>query len=126
MVGATIMEVPQVVETPINIDRLELFLQDYDPILKFQLVHGLRYGFDVGHRGILLNNLDVGNMTSCFENPEVVNEHLQSEIEAGRIAGPFDEPPFQNFQINRIGLVKKKEKNKFRMIYDLSHPKKTQ
>ena len=52
------------------------------------------------------------------------NEHLQSEIEAGRIPGHLDEPPFKNFQINSMGLVKKKEKNKFRMIYDLSHPKK--
>ena len=66
MVGATIMEVPQVVETPINIDRLELFLHDYDPILRFQLVHGFRYGFDVGHRGILLNNLDEGNNDFMF------------------------------------------------------------
>ena len=49
---------------------------------------------------------------------------MQSEIEAGRIPGHLDELPFKNFQINSMGLVKKKEKNKFRMIYDLSHPKK--
>ena len=39
------------------------------------------------------------------------------------MAGPFDTPPFQNFLISPIGLVPKKNSDKFRTIFHLSYPK---
>ena len=39
------------------------------------------------------------------------------------MAGPFDTTPFQNFQVSPIGLVRKKNSNKFRTIFHLSYPK---
>ncbi len=39
------------------------------------------------------------------------------------MAGPFDTPPFENFQVSLIGLVAKKNSNKFRTIFHLSYPK---
>jgi hypothetical protein len=42
---------------------------------------------------------------------------------ARRVAGPFDAPPFDNFVVSPLGLVPKKESNKFRLIHDLSYPK---
>ncbi len=39
------------------------------------------------------------------------------------MAGPFDSPPFQNFQVSPIGLVPKKNSTKFRTIFHLSYPK---
>ena len=84
---------------------------------------GFTRGFDVGHRGPVLCNTDIKNMTSCFDNPEVVSEYLHKEVSDGRMAGPFKSLPFPKFQLNKIGLVEKKTPGKFRMIYDLSSPK---
>ena len=41
----------------------------------------------------------------------------------GRIAGPFQQIPFTNFQASPLGLVPKHEIGKFRLIHDLSFPK---
>ena len=37
--------------------------------------------------------------------------------------GPFDKPPFPNFQVSSIGLVPKKHPGQFRTILHLSYPK---
>ena len=39
------------------------------------------------------------------------------------MAGPFTSPPLQHFRTSPIGVVPKKEPNKFRMITDLSSPR---
>ena len=44
-------------------------------------------------------------------------------IQKGRVKGPFDKPPFQNFMCSLLGLVPKKEEGSFRLIHDLSFPK---
>ena len=41
----------------------------------------------------------------------------------GRIAGPFQQVPFPNFQASPLGLVPKHEIGKFMLIHDLSFPK---
>ena len=43
------------------------------------------------------------------------------QVEAGRIAGPFNEQPFENMRISPFGLVVKKD-NSYRMIHHLSYP----
>ena len=44
---------------------------------------------------------------------------LGTEVLAGRMAGPFPEPPFP-LRVHPLGLVEKNEPNSFRPIYDLS------
>ena len=61
-------------------------------------------------------------MASCSDFPDKVSDHIQKELEAGRIAGPFQTPPFLNFQCSPVGLIEKKEVGKYRMIQHLSHP----
>ncbi|XP_066450415.1 hatching enzyme 1.2-like [Eleutherodactylus coqui] len=39
------------------------------------------------------------------------------------MAGPFKEPPVQDFVVLPLGVVPKKEPNKFRLIHHLSYPK---
>ena len=41
---------------------------------------------------------------------------------SGRIIGPFDTPPFENFRISPLGLVPKKAPGEFRLIHHLSFP----
>nr|XP_006812762.1 PREDICTED: uncharacterized protein LOC100370892 [Saccoglossus kowalevskii] len=47
---------------------------------------------------------------------------LQTEVQAGRVAGPFQAPPFNNLRISPLGLVPPKQPNKFRLIHHLSCP----
>lgn len=54
---------------------------------------------------------------------EIVKNKIKAEIDAGRILGPFDSHPFQNFRLSPLGLVPKKEPNSFRLIHNLSFPK---
>ncbi|XP_044134386.1 uncharacterized protein LOC122945814 isoform X1 [Bufo gargarizans] len=65
----------------------------------------------------------VENALSVKQNIDIVKEKIESEILAGRIAGPFDSPPFLNFRISPLALVPKKEPNSFRLIHNLSYPK---
>ena len=41
---------------------------------------------------------------------------------SGRIIGPFDTPPFENFRISPLGLVPKKTPGEFRLIHHFSFP----
>ena len=54
--------------------------------------------------------------------PEIVSAKLQKELSLGRMAGPFDSSPFDDFAISPIGLVPKKTQGAFRMIHHLSYP----
>jgi len=52
----------------------------------------------------------------------IIFEKLQSELEQGRIVGPFADKPFPNLFISPIYAVPKKAPGKYRIIHDLSHP----
>ena len=108
---------------PIDASRLERLLYDYDSVLKDELIRGFTSGFDVGFRGSVLSNTDVTNMSSCFDYPQVVSDYLKTEVEEGRMCGPFSSLPFCSFQLNKIGVVEKRTPGKFRIICDLSSPK---
>ena len=46
-----------------------------------------------------------------MDNPTRVNDKLSKELEAGKIAGPFDAPPFETFRVSpldSLGIVLKK------------------
>lgn len=62
------------------------------------------------------------NLASVLLRPEVVAEKLAKEVSLGRMAGPFQFAPLPNLRVSPLGLVPKKEPNKFRLIHHLSHP----
>ena len=109
--------------TPVNVAKLEEYLVNYDACGRAQLVLGFSKGFDVGFRGYPSNNKDINNLKSTREHPDIVSAAISTELAEGRMAGPFSEPPFPNFQVSPIGLVPKKTPNSFRFIVDLSSPK---
>ena len=45
------------------------------------------------------------------------------EVQKGRYAGPFEEPPFPNFIQSPIGLVPKDQGKDTRLIFHLSYPR---
>ena len=93
--------------TPVVVDRLAFWLRGYDEDKAQFLIDGFSKGFRVGFQGSC-NNTVPPNLKSAHEMPDVVTEHIQKELHAGRIAGPFKIPPFKHFQCSPIGLVEKK------------------
>ena len=63
------------------------------------------------------------NHQSALQAATIVEQKLRHEISLGRVAGPFQEIPFPNFQSSPLGLVPKHDPGKFRLIHDLSFPK---
>jgi hypothetical protein len=57
------------------------------------------------------------NLQSALLRPGIVAEKIQTELAAGRFAGPFDHPLLPKFQVSPLGLCPKKEPNKLRMIH---------
>ena len=108
--------------TPVKISPLLAGLEKYDPILKAKLKLGFVNGFDLGFRGHCNSDSQVKNLKSAESHPKIVEEYISAEKAKGRLIGPFSYPPFSNFQINPIGVVPKKDTDKFRIINDLSSP----
>ena len=116
-------KVPPPLPTPINVPSLVKALhvhpnQEFVSDLRNNLTNGARIGF-TGSR----TKRFAKNLPTAFEHPEIVSENLANEVRLGRTAGPFDIPPFKNFQVSPIGLVPKKHSNKYRTIFHLSFPK---
>ena len=107
--------------TPVRIDRLTSVLRDYDPLLTNFLIQGFSYGFHI-HYSNLRSSFESPNLLSANDQPNIVTDKLHKEIEAGRVAGPFSAPPFDNFVVSPLGIVPKKAPNEFRLIQHLSYP----
>ena len=107
--------------TPVLVEQFKRELQGYDSSLAEYLTSGFENGFSLCSDAPRVN-LICKNLKSAIENPMIVSEKISKEISAGRVAGPFAEPPFENFRTSPIGLVPKKEPGEFRMIHHLSYP----
>ena len=101
--------------SPIKLAALIPLLNVY-PLIK--AAHTLREGFSKGfrlgfegHRG----PRDADNLLSVQRDPPTVLNKLQKEVNLGRMAGPFVEPPFTDLFISPIGLVPKSDPGKFRL-----------
>lgn len=57
---------------------------------------------------------------SLLKTPDIVRLKIQCEIDAGRVAGPFDNRPIATLRVSPLGLVPKKEPGEFRLIHLLS------
>ena len=109
--------------SPIRPDQLEYHLKQCSyPADKTKfLVEGFQFGFHLGHTANA-EDITAPNSKKANELPEVILEKLNTEIAAGRIAGPFNSPPFQPFQASPLNVREKKEPGKYRLLHDLSYP----
>jgi len=96
-----------------------------DAAVVAKLYRGFTEGFRIGYTGPRRFRT-CKNLTSAVQQPDVAYKNIMMEVEAGRLLGPFNLPPFKNLQCSPIGVVEKKysENNvkKFRTIYHLSYP----
>lgn len=87
------------------------------------LLGGIKQGFRVGFNPCQLLQPTEENMSSAAINPTPVTEYLQTELAAGRVLGPFQQPQAAGIQISRFGVIpKKRQPGKWRLILDLSYP----
>ena len=91
--------------TPLRPFILERELRNYpDRVFVRQLIDNLRQGCTIGYTGPQFTYL-APNLQSASQQPEVIDATLRDECEAGRILGPFDQPPLLNFRTSDLGLV---------------------
>ena len=110
--------------TPIDVPKLDRLLSGYGEMEKRRLVDGFTRGFTIPST-ISSDPCKFGytNHKTVLSNMSVVQDKLDKELRLGRIAGPFVDPPFENFIVSPLGLVPKKNPGEFRLIHDLSFPK---
>ena len=53
---------------------------------------------------------------------DIVAFEFRKEVELGRVAEPFDTPPFPEFHCSPVRLEPKKSPGEYRFIHNLSHP----
>ena len=107
--------------SPINIVSLRKELDGYDPQKASAILGGFTLGFPLHYSGLHLPS-DSKNLKSALQQPDIVRQKIQTEIAAGRVAGPFLHRPISTLRISPLGLVPKKEPNQFRLIHHLSYP----
>ena len=109
--------------TPVNVKQLEEALSDHpDHVFVARLCNYFKHGAEIGYTGPRVPRFS-RNLPTALAQPEIVAANLANEVSLGRVAGPFPNPPFPNFQVSPIGLVPKKHSEKFRTIFHLSFPK---
>ena len=105
--------------TPIKVHILKELIRGYEK--SYYLVQGFSEGFKMGVEGNFQSH-SFHNHLSVLNDPQAAIKKLQQELDAGRIAGPFNSTPLPKFVISHLGLIPKKEAGEFRLIHDLSFP----
>ena len=107
--------------TPLNVECYAELLNEvnYDRKETEFLLDSVRNGFDIGYEGPTDRCSRSENIPLSVGTEEDIWGKLMKEIKAERVAGPFDEIPFNSYIQSPVGLVPKAG-NKTRMIFHLS------
>lgn len=62
------------------------------------------------------------NLKSAEEQPNIVDQCIKKELEAGKIEGAFEHVHFETRQMSPVGVVPIKEPDNVRIIHHLSFP----
>ncbi|KAG9087292.1 hypothetical protein FRC06_002607 [Ceratobasidium sp. 370] len=88
---------------------------------------GLRNGFDIGAAGLATETYIPENHKSAWDRPSVIQEHIDTEVAAGRYTGPFTQSTLHSligpFRTTPLGVTEKPSTpGKFWVIQDFSYP----
>ena len=113
-----------VVSTPLSLPAWKRKLEKHpDQDYVKYILSGIEYGFRIGVDVTREFKSATQNMLSAKQNPQVIEEYLQSEVGKGNILGPFAPGSAPLVHINRFGVIPKKyQPGKWRIITDLSYP----
>ena len=84
------------------------------------LIKGFSEGFDIGYAGPMDRQSTAKNIPFTVGDKYDMWNKIMREVQAKRVAGPFEEIPYQNFIQSPIGLVPKSG-NCTRLIFHLSY-----
>lgn len=108
-------------KSPIDVKKLSQLLMEYPNNSASKIIdEGFKYGFPIHYSGPR-TPVDCQNLKSVHELPIKTRDKIQSEIDLGRISGPYNKRPISNLRCSPIGLVPKKTGG-FRLITHLSFP----
>jgi hypothetical protein len=106
----------------LDIDFWEANLPNiYDDKTCCALLTGLKSGVRVG-RGPAVGLVENPNWPSVNGVEDQITAIIESDLAAGRLYGPFPEPPFTDCVISPLGAIPKRNSDKIRVIHDLSFP----
>ena len=111
--------------TPINVDLLILYLLSHpNQTFASYICTGLSNGFHIGFdRSSTRLQSASRNHPSSLANPSVVENHIATEVSAGRLVGPIADPLTSLIHVSSLGLVPKSHQvDRWRIIIDLSFP----
>ena len=108
--------------TPIKPDKLRNYLDGYDTQLKQYILNGFMEGFTLHCNRPAIFAAAKRNSTIAQKNPDAVDQKINKELQLGHIAGPFEDPPFPQFQISPLSLRPKPDNSGWRLLHDLSYP----
>ena len=95
----------------VNIKLFSLLLCSHpNRILVQYVLQGLKYGFDIGFKGVS-HITRPKNLLSATENEVELDNAILKEVTRGHTSGPFINPPFNNLHCSPIGAVVKKRQN---------------
>ena len=97
-------------------------LEGYDFHKQAFLIDGFKYGFHL-FSVCQSRSYESPNLLSATQQQQVVDQKVAKELEAHRLAGPFDSPPLPVFRVSPLGIVPKKTPGEFCMIHHLSFPR---
>ena len=96
----------------------------YDIKKRKYLVRGFKDGFSLNYQGPLKQcKQSAANLKLRVGTKLELWNKVMNEVELGRYAGPFEDPPFPYYVQSPIGLVPKDKGKKTRLIFHLSYPK---
>lgn len=93
-------------------------------IIATELKDGFTHGFRLNYTGPR-EHRESPNLVSASEHKQELLKKVQSEIDLGRIVGPFDRLPLPNLQVSPIGVVPKSDGISWRLITHLSFPRES-
>ena len=87
------------------------------------IVQGIKEGFRIGFNYQTHHCFPAkSNLLSARQHPEVIRDYLLRECSIGRVVGPLNSHLIPFLQVNRLGVVPKKDSGHWRLILDLSAP----
>lgn len=120
---------PRRISSPLLPDSWETELRRHGLLEEFgDVPPGLRQGFRIGVAGPVSHTYTPPNHSSALDRPEIVQDHINSELRAGRYTGPFSKVELESligpFRTAPLGVVgKPSSPGKFRIIQDFSFPR---
>ena len=108
--------------TPVKVDKFVAMLKasNYEASEVEFLEQGFTHGFDIGYEGPQERCSESENLPFTVGDESILWSKIMKEVQLGRVAGPFDKIPFDNYIQSPVGLVPKVG-NQTRLIFHLSY-----